>query len=229
MDSDLSQFLMTVVTFTMAMTPLLANLGRKIKGQLYTKSVLRDNKIRREIDEISKHVIVIGFTKVGRIVSYILRKRGLNYVVLESNHRVVHIEKNNGYDIYYGDALNADILRYIGIEKAESVIVALEDEVACIKITRFIHQNFPRTTVVTKSETLNNAERFKKVGASMVVAKNLETGVQLSKVALSSVGVGASEIDSALKAFREINSEIIKDVILYDENEVSGTIFEKES
>jgi hypothetical protein len=109
------------------------------------------------------------------------------------------------------------------------VIVALEDEVACIKITRFIHQNFPRTTVVTKSETLNNAERFKKVGASMVVAKNLETGVQLSKVALSSVGVGASEIDSALKAFREINSEIIKDVILYDENEVSGTIFEKES
>jgi CPA2 family monovalent cation:H+ antiporter-2 len=229
MDSDLSQFLMTVVTFTMAMTPLLANLGRKIKGQLYTKSVLRDNKIRREIDEISKHVIVIGFTKVGRIVSYILRKRGLNYVVLESNHRVVHIEKNNGYDIYYGDALNADILRYIGIEKAESVIVALEDEVACIKITRFIHQNFPRTTVVTKSETLNNAERFKKVGASMVVAKNLETGLQLSKVALSSVGVGASEIDSALKAFREINSEIIKDVILYDENEVSGTIFEKES
>jgi len=229
MDSDLSQFLMTVVTFTMAMTPLLANLGRKIKGQLYTKSVLRDNKIRREIDEISKHVIVIGFTKVGRIISYILRKRGLNYVVLESNHRVVHIEKNNGYNIYYGDALNADILRYIGIEKAESVIVALEDEVACIKITRFIHQNFPRTTVVTKSETLNNAERFKKVGASMVVAKNLETGLQLSKVALSSVGVGASEIDSALKAFREINSEIIKDVILYDENEVSGTIFEKES
>lgn len=229
MDSDLSQFLMTVVTFTMAMTPLLANLGRKIKGQLYTKSVLRDNKIRREIDEISKHVIVIGFTKVGRIVSYILRKRGLNYVVLESNHRVVHIEKNNGYDIYYGDALNADILRYIGIEKAESVIVALEDEVACIKITRFIHQNFPRTTVVTKSETLNNAERFKKVGASMVVSKNLETGLQLSKVALSSVGVSASEIDSALKAFREINSEIIKDVILYDENEVSGTIFEKES
>ena len=229
MDSDLSQFLMTVVTFTMAMTPLLANLGRKIKGQLYTKSVLRDNKIRREIDEISKHVIVIGFTKVGRIVSYILRKRGLNYVVLESNHRVVHIEKNNGYNIYYGDALNADILRYIGIEKAESVIVALEDEVACIKITRFIHQNFPRTTVVTKSETLNNAERFKKVGASMVVAKNLETGLQLSKVALSSVGVSASEIDSALKAFREINSEIIKDVILYDENEVSGTIFEKES
>jgi len=228
MEADLSQFLMTVVTFTMALTPLLANLGRRIKAQLYTKDVLRDNKIRREVDELSKHVIVIGFTKVGRIVSYILRKRGLNYVVLESNHRVVHIEKNNGYNIYYGDPHNLDILRYIGIERAESVIVAMEDEIACIKITRFIHENFPNTSVVTKSETLNNAERFKKVGASLVVSKNLETGLQLSKLALSSVGVSAAEIDSALKAFRDINSEIVKDVILYDENEVSGTIFEKE-
>ncbi len=229
MESDLSQFLMTVVTFSMALTPLLANLGRRIKAQLYTKDVLRDNKIRREIDELSKHVIVIGFTKVGRIVSYILRKRGLNYVILDSNHRVVHIEKNNGYNIYYGDALNADILRYIGIERAESVIIAMEDEIACIKITRFIHENFPNTAVVTKSESINNAERFKKVGASLVVSKNMETGLQLSKLALASVGVSASEIDSALKAFRDINSEIVKDVILYDENEVSGTIFEKDT
>lgn len=228
MESDLSQFLMTVVTFTMALTPLLANIGRRIKAQLYTKNVLRDNKIKREVDDLSKHVIIIGFTKVGRIVSYILRKRGLSYVVLDSNHRVVHIEKNNGYNIYYGDAMNADILRYIGIERAESVIIAMEDEVACIKITRFIHENFPRTTVVTKSETLNNAERFKKVGASLVVSKNLETGLQLSKLALCSVGVSATEIDSSLKAFRDINSDIVKDVILYDENEVSGTIFEKD-
>ncbi|NBV06454.1 MAG: potassium transporter [Proteobacteria bacterium] len=229
MESDLSQFLMTVVTFTMALTPLMANIGRKIKSHLYTKDVLADNRIKREIEDISKHVIVIGFTKVGRIVSYILRKRGLNYVILESNRRAVQIEKANGYNIYYGDALNADILRYIGIDRAESVIVTMEDEIACIKITRFIHENFPNTTVVTKSENLSNAERFKKVGASLVVSKNMETGLQLSKLALSSVGVSASEIDSALKAFREINSEIIKDVILYDENEVSGTIFEKEA
>lgn len=227
MENDLSQFLMTTVTFSMALTPLLANVGRKIKARLYTKDVLHDNKIKMEVDELSKHVIVIGFTKVGRIVSYILRKRGLNYVILENNHRVVHIEKNNGYNIYYGDALNIDILRYIGIERADSVIVGMEDEIACIKITRFIHENFPRTVVVTKSETINNADRFHKVGASSVVSKNLETGLQLSKLALSSAGVSAREIDSALQAFREINSEIIKDVILYDESENDGAIFEK--
>lgn len=224
---DLSQFLMTVVTFTMALTPLLATLGRNIKARLYTKEVLHDNKLKREIGDVSKHVVIIGFSKVGRIVAYILRKRGINYIVLENNHRAVRIEKNNGYNIYYGDAMNIDILRYIGIERAESVIVAMEDEIACMKITRFIHENFPNALVITKSETINNADRFKKVGASFVVSKNLETGLQLSHAALSSVGISSSEINSALGAFRDINSEIIKDVILYDETS-SGEIFEKD-
>jgi CPA2 family monovalent cation:H+ antiporter-2 len=214
---DLSQFLMTVVTFTMALTPMLATLGRKIKAQIYTKEVLHDNKLKREIGDVSKHVIIIGFSKVGRIVSYILRKRGINYIVLENNHRVVRIEKTNGYNIYYGDAMNIDILRYVGIERAESVIVAMEDEIACMKITRFIHENFPNISVVTKSETINNADRFKKVGASFVVSKNLETGLQLSSAALASMGIKSAEINSILNAFRDINSEVIKDVILYDE------------
>ena len=227
MDNDLSQFLMTVVTFTMALTPLLAAAGRKIKAHLYTKEVLLDNQIKREIGDISKHVIVVGFSKVGRIVSYILRKRGINYIVLENNHRSVRIEKNNGYNIHYGDALNVDILRYVGIERCESVIVTMEDEIACMKITRFIHENFPNAAVITKSETIHNADRFRKVGASLVVSKNLETGLQLTHAALTSVGVSNGEINNALAAFRDINSDVMRDVILYDENSGGEEIFEK--
>ncbi|MBU6338798.1 MAG: cation:proton antiporter [Rickettsiales bacterium] len=217
MEPDLSQFLMTVVTFSMALTPLLASIGRQLKSRLYIKSVLRDNKIKREIGDISKHVIIIGFTKVGRIVAYILRKRGINYLVIDNNHRLVRIEKSNGYNIYYGDAMNADILRHIGIERSESVIITMEDEISCLKITRFIHENFPNVSIVAKSENVNNAERFKKVGANLVVSKNLETGLQLSKAAMLATGINNSEIDSTIDSFRDIHSEIIRDVILYSE------------
>ncbi|MES2677557.1 MAG: cation:proton antiporter [Pseudomonadota bacterium] len=221
MSPELSQLLMTVVTLSMAVTPLLGTLGRKIKGQLYIKDVLRDNKIKREIGDISKHIVVIGFGRVGRIVGHLLRKRDINYIILDSNHRVVRIEKANGYNIYYGDAMNVDILKYIGLSRAEAVIVAMEDEFACIKITRFIHENFPQVTVITKTETLNNAERFRRVGASLVVSKNLETGLQLGKAALSAIGVKNSEIDTALEAFRDINSEFVKNMIFQDNEQYS--------
>jgi CPA2 family monovalent cation:H+ antiporter-2 len=216
MGEELSQLLMTVVTITMAFTPLLATLGRKIKGQLYVKDVLRDNKVKREIGDISKHIILIGFGKVGRIVGYLLKKRNISYIILDNNHRVVRLEKANGYNIYYGDAMNLDILKYICIEKSEAVIVAMEDDFACIKITRFIHENFPDVALITKTETINNAERFRKVGASLVVSKNLETGLRLGKAALSVIGIKNSEIDSALDAFRDVNSDFVKSIVFQD-------------
>lgn len=218
MSAELSQFLMTVVTLTMALTPVLGSAGRKIKAKLYTKEVLRDNKLRREVGDVSKHIIIIGFSKIGRIISYIMRKKGINHIILENNHRVVRVEKNNGYNIYYGDAMNRDILSHIGIENSESVIIAMEDEIACIKITRFIHKNFPNALIITKSETINNADRFRRVGATTVVSKNLETALRLSSAGLSSIGIGEKEINSALNGFRDINSDIVRDIILYDES-----------
>jgi len=213
MDVDLAQFLMTVVTFTMALTPMLAIIGRRIKSYLYIAEVLHDNKLKREIGEIGKHVVIIGFSMVGRIVAYILRKRDVKYIILENNHRIVRLEQKNGYSIYYGDAMNVDILRYIGVERAESVVVVMEDEVACMKITRFIHENFPHAAVITKTETINNVDRFKRVGATHVVSKNIETGLQLTRAALASIGVGNLEIINSLDSFREINPEIIKEII----------------
>jgi CPA2 family monovalent cation:H+ antiporter-2 len=213
LNPNTSQFLMTTVTFTMALTPFLANIGRRTKAYLYTKEILRDNKIKREIGQISKHVVIIGFSKVGRIVSYILRKKNINYLILENNHRIASFQRGRGFNIYYGDALNIDILRHIGVDKAESVVIAIEDEFACMKITRFIHENFPNVAVITKSENVNNADRLRKVGASYVVSKNVETGLQLSHAALSSMGVSSDEINGALNAFRDINSEVMKDFI----------------
>ena len=177
-------------------------------------SVLRDSKVKREIGDISNHVIVIGFGRIGHVVSYVLRKKGVNYLILDNNHRIVRLEKNNGYNIYYGDAMNIDILRHIGIEKAEALIVVMEDEIACIKITRFIHENFPNVNIIAKSENMNNAERFKKFGANYVVSKNLETGLQVSKTALAAVNVGSNkDIEKTLQSIRESENMLIKEFV----------------
>ena len=217
-EQDVSQFLITIVTLTMALTPIIANIGRKIKTALYTKDVLKDNKIKREIDEMSNHIIIVGFTKVGRIISYILKKSTKNYIIIDNNHRLVRIEKTNGYNISYGDAMNLDILKYIGIERAEAIIIAMEDEITCMKITRFISQNFPEVNVVTKSENIKNADRFKKIGANLVISKNVETALQLSKVALRSIGINHNEIESILTNFRDMDPESFKEIINENRN-----------
>ena len=217
-EQDVAQFLITIVTLTMALTPIIANIGRRIKTALYTKDVLKDNKIKREIDEMSNHIIVVGFTKVGRIISYILKKSTKNYIIIDNNHRLVRIEKTNGYNISYGDAMNLDILKYIGTERAEAIIIAMEDEITCMKITRFISQNFPEVNVVTKSENIKNTDRFKKIGANLVISKNVETALQLSKVALKSIGINNNEIESILTNFRDMDPESFKEIVNENRN-----------
>jgi monovalent cation:H+ antiporter-2, CPA2 family len=219
MEVDLSQFLMTVVTFTMALTPLLASIGRKIKGRLYTREVLKDGKLKREIGDLSKHVIVIGFSRIGRIVANILRKQNINYIILDANHRVVKLEKESGYNIYYGDAKNIDILKNIGIERSESVIVCHDDNIACLHITKFIHENFKDVNIFTKADSIDNANRLRKSGATLVVSKNLETALQLSSFGLSSAGLSNDQIEKALEVFRDIDSDVVKEILKYNETE----------
>ena len=154
MENKLSQILMTVVTVTMAFTPLLASFGRNIKKQIYIKNSLKDDKIRRELGEIEKHIVIIGFSKIGRVVADIMRTRNIPYLILSTNHRLVRIEKANGYHTYYGDPLNIEILKRINIGSAESAIIAIDDEILCFKVTNFIHENFADLHILTKSENL---------------------------------------------------------------------------
>ncbi len=208
-----SQFLATVVTSTMAITPLLATFGRKIKGQLYIMNVLQDNKVKYEIGDISSHTIIVGFGKTGRVISHTLRKKGLNYLILDNNHRLVRLEKANGYNIFYGDAMNIDILRHVSINKASSVVVVMEDEIACMKITRFIGENFPNVNLITKTETANNTERFKALGANYVISKNLETGLQLAKNVLLCSGVKIRETEKIIESVRNSESELAREFL----------------
>ncbi len=50
----------------------------------------------------------------------------------------------------------------------------MDDELTCMNITKYIHKKYPDATVITKSESVNNAQRFRKVGASYVVSKILK-------------------------------------------------------
>ena len=214
---ELSQLLLTIVTVTMAFTPLMASLGRKIKGQIYVKNVLHDNKLKREIGDISEHIIIIGFGKTGRIIANILQKTEINYLILDNNHRTVRIKKAAGYNIYYGDAMNKDILKHIGVQRSQSIIIAMEDDVSCLQITRFINDNFPKIPVITKSENIRNSKRFKRFGASKVIAKNLESGLQLAKEAIKSADLpNKIDFEEIADPMRDLDSDFINSLISED-------------
>jgi len=207
MPPDLAQLLITVVTVTMAFTPILAMIGSQIKRTIYVHEALKDNKLKREIGDLTDHIIVIGYDKIGRIVTNFLNHKDIQYITLGNNYRSVQAGKKNNHNVYYGDSMNKEILLSTGINEAKSVIIAMEDDFTCLKITRFIHENFPHINVITKMDS-NNENRFRMLGAGSVVSPDMETSLQLAKNALLSVGADDKDIDIFLSEFRDLNDKI---------------------
>jgi monovalent cation:H+ antiporter-2, CPA2 family len=203
----LSQLLITVVTVTMAFTPILAIIGSQIKRTIYVHEALKDNKLKREIGDLADHVIIIGYDKIGRIVTNLLNHKDIKYITLGNNYRSVQAGKKNNHNVYYGDSMSKEILLSCGINKAKSVIIAMEDDFTCLKITRFIHENFPHINVITKMDS-NNENRFRMLGAGSVVSPDMEASLQLAKNAFLSVGSDDKDIDIFLNEFRDLNDKI---------------------
>jgi len=88
----------------------------------------------------------------------------------------------------------------------------MEDDLTCVRVTRFIHENFPHINVITKMNSDNNADRFRMVGANSVVSPDIETSLQLAKNALVSIGADDKDIDVFLNEFRDLNSKIDKSI-----------------
>ena len=85
-------------------------------------------------------------------------------------------------------------------------MISVDDEIACLKISRFLNDNFPNTNLITKAESLNKSARLKKIGANYVVVKSLETALQMSKLALISAGIGFDESQEEVNFFRDVHN-----------------------
>ncbi|MCB2082257.1 MAG: monovalent cation:proton antiporter-2 (CPA2) family protein, partial [Rickettsiales bacterium] len=109
-DQTLTQLLLVSVTLSMALTPLLAMVGRWLTihyDRIFSSEDLTDKDtsgVAQETIDLEGHVIVGGFGRVGRTVCELLAAEKVNYIALDINPRKVKIGRKNGYAVYYGNA-----------------------------------------------------------------------------------------------------------------------------
>lgn len=203
-DSEVGQILLLVVTITMAFTPLLASIGAML-AEKFEDNEIAIQKVQNEVTDLSNHVIVLGFGRVGKMVASLLEAENVNYLVIDINPEHVAEMKEDGIPIYLGDGSNLEVLKTLGIERASSVIVAIANKVTTMKTSRVINQYFPSIPIVVRSADLEDSEEYYKSGASIIVPETYETGLQLGGAVLRAIGIGENEISRIKNLFRAEN------------------------
>jgi CPA2 family monovalent cation:H+ antiporter-2 len=209
------QTLMLVVTISMALTPLLSMLGDFIDDKLDKKEKMDYDEINQDIADLNNHVIIAGFGRVGKMVAKLLEAEKVNYIALDASPNHVAHERREGFPLYLGDASNIEILESIGLNRAKSVIITIDNVVTLKKCTRVIRNYMPKIPIVVRSKDLNNAEELYKLGATIIVPETYETGLQMGGAVLKSVGISEYEVSRIKNRFRLGNY-----VIAHEEEEL---------
>lgn len=209
LDAELGQILLLVVTVTMALTPLLSALGHWCAARL-DKEKLDTDYISQEVADLANHVIITGLGRVGKMVASLLEEEEVHYVAVDSDIKNVEEARINGFPAYPGDASNPVLLRALGIERAQSVIITVEDEPTLKRITNTIHSYFPAVTIIVRAKDLSNADELTKAGAHVIVPETYETGLQLGGAVLKSVGISEWEVSRLKNQFRAGNYVLAK-------------------
>ena len=124
-DNDLMSLLVLVVVLSMIITPFLMTRIEKIVSKLFPEDVHAYDL--QKIQSHKEHIIVCGYSTIGRCVARELDEKGIEYIIVDNSLKQVRGGLEEGKEIYYGDMSKESILQALHAEDASAVIITLDN------------------------------------------------------------------------------------------------------
>jgi Kef-type K+ transport system membrane component KefB len=173
--------LYTMITLTIIITIMLSSIIIENLNKLY-------KKFEHELDflewgqakvpshvkkELKNHVVIFGFKRLGQYIAKFYKKNKKDVVVVDWTPEAVKEAQRLNCIIMYGDAGDTDLWDEIYLEKADTVISTigenLEDDVNLIK---WIEKHNPKALKIVETNDPEEAKELYKLGADVVLVQD---------------------------------------------------------
>ena len=172
LDSDLEQFLVLIVIFSMIITPFFIT---RIKA--IVDFVSRESSKVEELTPLANrkdHVVVCGYSVVGKFVTKNLDELGVSYIVIDNSYKHVKEALSDGREAYLGDASKLSILSAIHIESAASVIVTLDNIEKKRLICEAVLNHTKNVNLIVKVISLEDKKKLADLDITTIVDGKVE-------------------------------------------------------
>src|SRR3546814_9798913 len=127
-------FWQTVTAIGLTLTPLLARVGQNAARRLERRLGTEDLEV--VTDPEGPGTVVIGFGRVGRIVTDMLERHGRKYVAVEADIDATSAARRAGHPVVFGDASRAELIDRLNLGRADALILTMDDPVLSVRLTR---------------------------------------------------------------------------------------------
>ncbi|MEP6470234.1 MAG: cation:proton antiporter, partial [Chloroflexota bacterium] len=136
-----------------------------------------------------RHVVLIGFGAVGRTVARVLEARSIPWVAIDADYPMVRKALQAGTPLIYGDGSTPTILDAAEIERASTMVIAINDALATTQAARYGLQRNSRLHVVARAHSAQEEAELQRMGVARVITAERELGNELLRHTLWRFGV----------------------------------------
>jgi CPA2 family monovalent cation:H+ antiporter-2 len=216
MPLDTAQVLLVAIGLTMAATPVVRGLGRRLARAFERSEISEMHRLEGESTDLNEHLLIAGFGRVGQTVARLLKDHGIPYVALDLDHHVVTEGRAHGFPVYYGNASKFVVLRAAGVERARGAVITLDKPDAAIRAVEALRRYCPHGTLIVRAHDQSHTEALRAAGATVIVPEILEASLQVAGLTLREMGVPIEVVDETLEALRTENYAPVEEVIAGD-------------
>lgn len=201
---ELNKLLIIVVVLSMALTPLLNEIGRRA-AEVIDEKFDASEKVTEMVNfDAAEPVVILGFGQMGQVLANLLSTPlasgldgdnvGWPYVVFDLNPGVVKAARKSGFPILYGDGSRAAVLQSAGISSPKAVMIMYTGKTRTTEAVQRIRLAFPAIPIYARAEDLAHLLDLKKAGATDAIIENAETSLQLGSKLLRGLGVMSDDV-----------------------------------
>ena len=141
---------------------------------------IRRRRMQRQIDRLSGHVVLCGFGQVGRAIHRELATAGCTVVVVDRRE----FDDEGLPRSVVGEATDDSVLMAAGLEKASSLVLALDSDVDNLYVALTARSMCPGLFIVARSNSSSAEPKLRQAGVDRVVNTHEIGGSRMAALVL---------------------------------------------
>jgi len=174
LDKELESLFILVVIFSMVVTPFfISKINRLVSRVSHHEYLGLDT-----LDFVSRenHVIVCGYSVVGKFVAKSLDLIDAPYVIIDNSPKHVQEALLEGKEAYLGDMSKLSLLEALHAESSAAVIVTLDNIEKKRAVCEAVLKHTKDINLIVKVATLEDKENLQDLRITSIVDSKLEVG-----------------------------------------------------
>ncbi len=219
--AQIGQPLVVALVLSMIASPLLIRYNRSIARSVLgehgppSTELSREQQFNHEIAR-REHVILCGFGRVGQNIARVLESQGFEYIAIDHDPARIRLARGAGDPVVFGDSADEDLLRQLGVENANAIIVTFANPVVSVGIVRAVRRLRADVPVLVRTQDDAGLEDLTAAGVTEVVPETFEASLMLVSQVLMLLNVPVSKVVRTVGDIRAGRYATLRNVFRHD-------------